>query len=333
MECLGLRGYRATLVFYIVVPLVAAASIVLVTAGRVVQSNTAGESRLVVLLQTSAPAVLQLSFITYPLVATKAFEAFSCYKFTESRWLKADVAIQCYSEAHDQVKGLAWVAIVLYPCGLLALNAALLFKARHAIRSQKSTALSRSIAFLHREYLPHLFWWELIEMTRRFVLVGLMVLVQDSMMQLVIGTLLAAAFLLFQVQASPYINMTDDLFASAVSFCLVVVFLVSASFKYSSLIDLPDIQNKMSNEQTDLYVLNQAQLTGIIIGAAYGALMVSGSIFTVQFAAEGARRQREALASKARRLRFVETQAEVEAPEIDGKYHLFLSHVVSTQQK
>ena len=130
-------------------------------------------------------------------------------------------------------------------------------------------------------------------------------------MQLVIGTLLSAAFLLFQVQASPYINMTDDLFASAVSFFLVVVFLVSASFKYSSLIDLKDIQSKMSNEQTDLYILDHLQLTGIIIGAVYSALMVSGSIFTVQFAAEGARRQREALASKARRLRFVNTRSKL----------------------
>ena len=52
-------------------------------------------------------------------------------------------------------------------------------------------------------------------MLRRFVLVGLMVLYQDTMMQLVVGTLLAAAFLLFQVQASPYINMSDDLLASS----------------------------------------------------------------------------------------------------------------------
>ena len=60
--------------------------------------------------------MLQLSFITYPIVATKAFEAFS-YTFTESRWLKADVAVRYYTEAHDHVKSLAWVAIVLTPAG------------------------------------------------------------------------------------------------------------------------------------------------------------------------------------------------------------------------
>ena len=37
-------------------------------------------------------------------------------------------------------------------------------------------------------------------MSRRFVLVGLMVLAQGSMLQLIMGTLLSAIFLLFQVQ-------------------------------------------------------------------------------------------------------------------------------------
>ena len=47
----------------------------------------------------------------------------------------------------------------------------------------------------------HLFWWELIEMIRRFVLVGLLVLARGSIAQIVAGTLLAAFFLLLQVQA------------------------------------------------------------------------------------------------------------------------------------
>ena len=54
-------------------------------------------------------------------------------------------------------------------------------------------------------------------MLRRFVLVGLMVLV-PGMMQIVVGTLLSGVFLLFQVQASPYKDTADDFLASASSF-------------------------------------------------------------------------------------------------------------------
>ena len=79
-------------------------------------------------------------------------------------------------------------------------------------------------------------------MLRLFVLVGMMVLFQDTMMQLIVGTLLAAAFLLFQVQASPYVNLSDDLLASALSFCVVAVFLCSYAFKDAASTGRPAIQ-------------------------------------------------------------------------------------------
>ena len=217
---------------------------------------------------------------------------------------------------------------------LLALNAILLFRARYAIMSKKPTALSSAIAFLHREFEPHLFWWELVEMLRRFVLVGLMVLVQDTMMQLILGTLLATAFLLFQVQASPYKQMSDDLLASAVSFGLVVIFLISSVFKYATLLELDDVKKKMSVEQKNLYILNQGTLTAIIFLAVIGSLVVSVIIFLVQLTAERRRVAHEKLHQKARRLRHRSDDEEISAPPIDSSgYHLFLSHVWGTGQE
>ena len=42
--------------------------------------------------QTATPALLTLAFLSYPLVTMRAFEAFSCYTFTTSEWLKAEYA-------------------------------------------------------------------------------------------------------------------------------------------------------------------------------------------------------------------------------------------------
>eukprot|EP00966_Prymnesium_polylepis_P336560 7391635-Prymnesium_polylepis.3 len=144
-------------------------------------------------------------------------------------------------------------------------------------------------------------------------------------MQLLVGMLLAAAFLLFQVQAAPYVSMTDNLLAAASSFCLVIVFLSSIAFKYTVLVDVPDIQSKMSTEQRGLYVLNQELLTMITILSVLGALIASAAIFVMQLFAEQERRRREALASKARRLRYTSNNKEVEAPAIGpDEFHLFL---------
>ena len=165
LECLGMRGYVPLLGMYMVTPGVIAVLILLVGAAHTLcrssrssHSSQAEKSTRAVslrLLASTAPYLLQLFFVAYPLVTTVAFDAFSCHHFEESEWLKADVSIQCGTAAHDDASTLAWVAIVLYPVGLLVVNGALLFAARRAIMSKKPTALSCAIAFLHREYGAH----------------------------------------------------------------------------------------------------------------------------------------------------------------------------------
>lgn len=165
-------------------------------------------------------------------------------------------------------------------------------------------------------------------MTRRLVLVGLMVLLQGSMLQIIIGTVLSAIFLLFQVQASPFKSMGDDFLASACSFFLVIFFVCAYAFRSYEFVGLPDIRDKMSLEQEQVYVVNQTVLTLIIVGTIFGALFVSSFLFFLQLGVEGARMRREARSRKARRLRDKKTGAEVVAPLVPtGSFHIFLSHV------
>jgi len=331
LECLETPGYLGKLTVYIVFPFLLALLIVLVAlAGMVVKRRrcTALE-----LLETALPPLLKVFFLAYPLVTNVAFEAFACHKFTESEWLKADVSIQCGTPAHHTAIARAWVAIVLYPIGLLALNGGLLYAARKAILKTRPTGLSRAIGFLYREFEPQFFWWELVEMLRRFVLVGLMVLAQGSMVQLVMGTLLSAFFLLFQIQASPYASMADDFLASAVSFGLVTVFLCSIAFKYDSLVGLEDISSKMSIEQQGYYIVNQMLLSIIMLASVVGALVFSLVLFVVQFGVEARRLQQEVQSLKARRLRYKTSDMQAHAPAIAQEgFHNFLSHVWGTGQ-
>lgn len=100
-----------------------------------------------------------------------AFEAFSCYSFDEGTnytraFLIIDVGIECsapwggsqtYNAEHTNVTIVAFIAVAIYPLGLLMLNAALLFSCRKAILSGKPTPLSRATGFLHQEYEPAFF--------------------------------------------------------------------------------------------------------------------------------------------------------------------------------
>jgi len=89
-----------------------------------------------------------------------------------------------------------------------------------------------------------------------------------------------------------------------------------------------------------MYIVNQATLTIIMILSILGTLILSFILFLVQFIIEGRRLRREALASKARRLRSKINHKEVVAPELPSPstltaatfFHVFLSHVWGTGQ-
>jgi len=327
LECLGVAGYQNVLLAYMLVPIVCA-MLVLLSAAIMTRPwcTTRG------ILQTSAPLLLKLLFLAFPLVTNVAFEAFYTYRFEDSEWLRADVTIQVGTSKYDRARMLAWLAILLYPFGCLVLCATLLFAARRAILMGKPTALSRAISFLYQEYEAHFFWWELVEMLRRVLLVGLLVLVQ-GMMQVIVGTLLAAFFLFVQVQAAPYKDTADDFLASASSFSLIVIFLCCYAFKDFELVGLPDIDAKLSREQRATYVVDQRLLAVIMFMSVVGSLFISVFLFFMQLAAEGARLRHERSANKARRLRYKVNHHAVLVSALDDRhYHTFLSHVWGTGQ-
>ena len=164
------------------------------------------------IFEKTLPPVLQIMFVLYPLVTTAAFEGFPCYEFEGGRgWLIADVSIECRTPDHANVTMWAWIAVFVYPIGILATSALLLLRASKAIISGVETPLSRACYFLYKEYDPTCFWWELMEMGRKFLLVGLFVNVQPgSITQITIGTIVCAVYLMIQLQAKPYRLATDD---------------------------------------------------------------------------------------------------------------------------
>ena len=100
----------------------------------------------------------------------------------------------CWASAITNV--LRTSARAVYPIGIWLFCAVLLFKASTTILAGKETALTRAIGFLYKEYDPECFWWELMEMLRKFLLVGLFVTVMPgTIMQISVGTIVCAVYL------------------------------------------------------------------------------------------------------------------------------------------
>ena len=173
------------------------------------------------------PIALRVLFLAYPIVTNVAFDGFSCLALDDgdgtSRWLAADLSIRCDTSIsqgvlnmltdpngaseYARVVAAAWLAVLTYPVGALLLNGAFLARARPAIKSAKPTRFSRSIAFLYSDYRPSFFLWEIVEGSRRFLLVGAFIVgpyERGSMMQLAMAIISSSLYLVLQLIAMPY---------------------------------------------------------------------------------------------------------------------------------
>ena len=361
LACLGLGGYVAELLFWIIFPMLVVLvvfSVVLLsialrrkprahvgiqpsaqlkrhqTEGHMGTQTPMASSQAEptseptsepTVFEKALPPVLQIMFVLYPLVTTAAFEGFPCYEFESGRgWLIADVSIECRTPDHASAQTLAWTAVLIYPVGLWLLTLLLLTRARKAIVSGIETPLSRACFFLYKEYDVTCFWWELMEMGRKFLLVGLFVWqpTQGSITQISVGTIVSAVYLMIQLQARPYKHATDDYLASASSFGLLMIFICSIIFKYTSLTDTEDIQGKMSIEQQGDYVVSTVAISIILVASVLGSLVMVAIIAAVQTITEV--RKARAL----RRLKYVKDDKWVECKWLSDPqaFHLFLSH-------
>ena len=241
----------------------------------------------------------------------------------------ADVSIVCGSPEHRTAQTIAWAAVLLYPIGLFALNGALLSSARQAILSEKPTALSRAVGFLHREYLPGFYLWELMEMMRRFLLVGLFVIGPyhpGSMMQLAMAAMTCIVFLVVQAQAMPYRSQIDNYVGIGCSFSLAVLFLACIFYKVTSLTELQSLQARMSYEQQEDFVLPAGALTFIIFLSVIGTLVLSTVLFVMQVAQRTRDFNRQAALKQQLLLRYARTNEPVQLHALEpGHHHLFLS--------
>ena len=163
MSCLQLGSFFNQLLFLVLMPYVF--GLLILTCSMAVEIVTKGKATsLKAGLIRAVPYLLCLAFFAFPMVSSRAFQAFNCEVFDDgSRFLKVDYALDCDGVEYDRVAYLAWLAIALYPVCIPLVCLALLLSARKAILNEQPTALSRSLALLHRDYKPSMYWWEMVE--------------------------------------------------------------------------------------------------------------------------------------------------------------------------
>jgi len=115
----------------------------------------------------------------------------------------------------------------------------------------------------------------------------LLVIVEPgTILQIAIGTVVCAAYLMFQLQAQPYINLFDNYLAQGSSFSLLMFFFCCILYQYDSLTASDDLKLKMTEEQRHRFIVPSSVLTVVLFLAFMGSLIVAGILVITQIVLE-----------------------------------------------
>ena len=119
--------------------------------------------------------MLVVGFLFVPSVSTTIFRARACVGFGEDDmsgptrrerfYLRSDLSVECYaSEKYERLEALMWVFVGVWPVGMVLFYALVLYPCRHAMIKGEMTSLTRSVSFLTKEYEPHVYFWEVLDL-------------------------------------------------------------------------------------------------------------------------------------------------------------------------
>jgi hypothetical protein len=175
--------------------------------------------------------VLFFVFLWYPGLCQRLFRVFKCIDIGGSSYLAADLSVLCWEGDHDFYARVSGVFIAIYVigipfgiyCALMAHRSIIL-----ADRRNKRADLARARwGILYSCFHPQHWYFELIDMLRKVLLAGGLVLVEyDSPVQTLIGVLVCLAFVTFHLKAGPYRLRVDNLFQDITSWHLLFTLLI-----------------------------------------------------------------------------------------------------------
>jgi len=125
-----------------------------------------------------------------------------------------------------------------------------------------------------------------MEMLRKFLLVGVMVLVNPgTIQQISMGTIFCATYLIVQLKAAPYHHRTNGFLADASSFSLLMFYFCCTVYKFDALTS-SSLQDFMSGEQQRNYITPGATFSVVLVLSVLGSLLFAAMLVAIQAAAE-----------------------------------------------
>jgi hypothetical protein len=155
--CMG--GFKDRLLVYALAPilLVWVVFVGVLVYSAYTSSKNSVKGALSSALLAATPLALYVTFLFVPSVSAKIFTTWFCKQYridgeTSITFLGDELSLQCNTPNHDQIKPVAWLLVVLWPIGVVALYLFVLLKCRAPIMTRRPNKLAAAALFLHQDY-------------------------------------------------------------------------------------------------------------------------------------------------------------------------------------
>ena len=274
LSCFRIEGLRARLLFALFAPLVVAGMIIcyhllvalkgqlqvrrssrrrLSLAGALVEAKLTEDNHALVSaspLLSALPSALVILFLTFPSGASLGFRALAkceCFNLDASNksdldrvcFSPVDFSYQCDSSGYvkENEKNVGVLLVIVHAVAIPLLFCVLLTVSRSAIINGRPTLLSSALSWLHQEYRPAWYLWELGIATQKLMLIGgLSLFIDDASLlswQLDAAIFLSLIFLSAQAICLPFISRDLNVIATFSQAALVFVLVLSTKLERS----------------------------------------------------------------------------------------------------
>ncbi|GMH95865.1 hypothetical protein TrST_g6296 [Triparma strigata] len=218
---------------------------------------------------------LTLTYLVFASVSTTLFKTFQCETYGDDPipYLVEDHQVNCETAEHKAYELYAAFMMFVYPFGITALYAFLLYRKREKIADKdrhKEKSLNK-IAFLWEMYEPRWWWFEIFECVRRLSMTGMLVFVDPgSPTQIVIAILNSVISIVMYSHLLPFEKNSDDNLAVVSSWS--IFFTLFGAFMVRTNVDKHENTIQYTDHYIFGYLLILVNCAGFFLVAAEVAL-------------------------------------------------------------
>ncbi len=177
-------------------------------------------------------------FLLYPGISTKVFRSLKCQKIGDHLYLEADYSVKCFVGEHLNYTVLAFICMAVYVLGIPMGSYLILRKHQKHLwdtDSEKHRGVKQKFGSLYEQYNMDCWWWEVVEMFRKLLLTGVLVMVgSGTSVQVLFGILVSLVYLAFVLKKAPYQDNLDNWLQFFSSFTVVLTLQLAFALKTDS---------------------------------------------------------------------------------------------------